>query len=105
MSKEAGHEKQDLFYSKLSFGLSLGFWIPLLNYPLSILAIIFGVNALKLAHKNPERYGGRGFAVAGIILGTIPILIGIAMLLIPAAREKVLQELLQAVNTTSIAKP
>jgi hypothetical protein len=96
-------EKRDLFYSKLSLVLGLGFWIPLLNYPLSVLAIIFGVNALKLAHKNPERYGGRTYAVIGIILGTIPILLGISMLLIPAARERVLQDLMIQ-NLTAIFK-
>jgi hypothetical protein len=104
MSQENAKGKIDLFYSKLSFALGLGFWIPLLNYPLSILAIIFGINALKLAHKNPERYGGRGFAVAGIILGTLPILLGITVLLIPSTREKVLQDLLMAMNMTS-ARP
>jgi hypothetical protein len=96
-------EKQDLFYSKLSLVLGFGFWIPLLNYPLSILAIIFGITALKLAHKNPERYGGRTYAVIGIILGTIPILLSISVLAIPAARERVLQEIL-AQNITAILK-
>ena len=76
-----------------------------MNYPLSILAIIFGITALKLVHKNPDRYGGRGFAVMGIALGTIPLILGITVLLIPAARDKVLQDLLLAVNATSIAKP
>jgi len=94
-------EKKDLFYSKLSLVLSLGFWIPLLNYPLSIMAIVFGITALKLAHKDPNRYGGRTYAVIGIILGTIPILLSISVLLIPAARERVLQDLMVQ-NLTAI---
>jgi uncharacterized membrane protein HdeD (DUF308 family) len=96
-------EKKDLFYAKLSFVLGLGFWIPLLNFPFSILAIITGIAALKLAHKHPERYGGRTYAVIGIILGTIPILLGISMLLIPTTRTIMLENLLGQ-NLTSIIK-
>jgi hypothetical protein len=92
--------KIDKFYAKLSFVLGLGFWIPLLNYPLSIMAIIFGIHGLKLAHKFPARYGGRTFAVMGIILGTLPLMLGITVLLIPSTREIVLNNFLSAANAT-----
>ncbi len=102
MSKKQVQEKPlDCFYSKLSLILGLSFWIPLLNYPLSVLAIFFGVSALRLVHKYPDRYGGRIYAVIGIILASLPVFIGLSILLIPTTRQRVLQELLVQ-NATGI---
>jgi hypothetical protein len=87
-------DRQDSFYAKVALFLSLGFWIPLLNIPLSVAAIIFGLTALNLNHKYPQRYGGRGYAVAGIVIGLIPLVLGLSILLIPSARERVLQDMM-----------
>jgi hypothetical protein len=87
-------EKRDDFYSRVSVFLSLGFWIPLLNMPLCILAVIFGIKSLQLAHREPDRYGGRQLAIAGIVLGAFPIILTIigmiAAIYVPSFRETVL---------------
>ena len=57
-----------------SFIFGLIFWIPVLNLIFGVLAIYLGIRALKHIKKDPERYGGKGFAVIGIILGTITII-------------------------------
>lgn len=90
-------EKKDTFYSKLSFALSLCFWIPLLNVPLSISAIAFGIAALKLIHNSPERYGGRIYAVIGIILGALPLILILTALIIPMTREQIFREIALAI--------
>ena len=57
-----------------SFICSLFFWIPLLNIIFGILAIYFGLKALNNIKKEPDKYGGKAFALAGIVLGAIPVL-------------------------------
>nr|WP_051527312.1 DUF4190 domain-containing protein [[Eubacterium] cellulosolvens] len=37
----------------------------------SILAVVFGIVALVKIRKNPGRYGGKGLAIAGIIVGVL----------------------------------
>ena len=42
--------------------------------PLGILALIFGVISLRRIKKYPGKYKGKGFAIAGIILGLLGII-------------------------------
>lgn len=70
--------------SIISFIFGLTFWIPLLNLFFGIVAIVIGIKALKEIKSDHSKYGGTGFAVAGIILGTLPLLfslIGLIMCL------------------------
>jgi len=46
----------------------------------SLLAIIFGSIALNQMRNNPGVYAGRGLAIAGQILGTLSILIGLILI-------------------------
>ena len=64
-----------------SFVFGLFFWLPLLNVILGILAIILGVKARRLVLSEPDKYGGKTFAIIGIILGGIPILFSIVGLM------------------------
>lgn len=48
-------------------------WVPLLDWLLSILAIIFG--AVSLVKVNKGEIEGKGMAVAGLILGIIAIVL------------------------------
>lgn len=57
-----------------SFAFGLVFWIPLINIIFGALAIFLGTKALSKIRKEPSKYGGKGFAIAGIILGTLPII-------------------------------
>jgi len=68
---------KDKFYSKLSFYLSLGFWIPLLNVGLSIVAFIIAIIALKKQYYEPKKYGGTGYFVVAMILSITSLILTI----------------------------
>lgn len=57
-----------------SFICSLAFWIPLVNIIFGLLAVFLGLKALNNIKKAPDKYGGKAFAIAGIVLGTLPII-------------------------------
>ncbi|MBI2657113.1 DUF4190 domain-containing protein [Candidatus Woesearchaeota archaeon] len=66
--------------TSLVFGLL--FWVPLLNIIFGLLAVFIGAISLANIKKEPEKYYGKGYAIAGIILGALPIvlsLIGIGL--------------------------
>lgn len=71
----------------LSFVLGLCSFVLCLSFISAIPAIILGHVARKRAARSPEQFGGRGFAIAGIVLGYVSILLTlvIASLIIPAA--------------------
>jgi hypothetical protein len=48
------------------------FWI--LQIP-GVLAVVFGAVALSQLKKQPEKYTGRGMAVAGLVLGLVALVI------------------------------
>lgn len=65
-----------------SLVLGLFFWVPLLNLVLGASAVLAGARSIANIKKEPKKYGGIGFAIAGIILGLIPLiflLIGIGL--------------------------
>lgn len=53
--------------------------IALLIPPAGIAAIILGVIALSQADRDPMRYGGKGMAIAGIVLGILFFFFGMSM--------------------------
>lgn len=67
--------KNDSFNAKLAFYLSLGFWIPLFNIAFSVVAIIFGVKAVKDYFKNPNQYKGLKYAVIALIISITSIVL------------------------------
>lgn len=58
-----------------SFIFGLAFWIPLLNFIFGALAIFLGIKALSKIKKEHDKYGGKWFALAGIALGSLPIVL------------------------------
>lgn len=50
--------------------------------PLGLAAVITGFLGMRNADSDPARYGGRGFAVGGMILGAVALLSAIVFLLI-----------------------
>ena len=54
-----------------SFILGLMFWIPLLNLIFGALAIYLGFKALGKIKMDSVKYGGKWFAIVGIIFGAI----------------------------------
>jgi hypothetical protein len=68
----------------VSFIFGLTFWIPLLNLIFGLLAIFLGIKAVIKIKKEPDKYGGKWFAIIGIILGAlvyITYLTGVGMCL------------------------
>lgn len=54
----------------------------ILGIPLGIMAFVFGTISLGKIQRHPERYKGKGFAIASIIIGAIDV---IGMLIVIAA--------------------
>ncbi len=82
-------EKNGLAITSLVLGI-VG--ITCLLFITGIPAIITGLMALNRARLQPAEYGGRGFAIAGIVMGAISILLTLVSLgiLLPAlAKAKV----------------
>jgi len=71
----------------VSFVLGLCSIALCLSFITALPAIILGHVARKRVARSPEQFGGRGFAIAGIVLGYVSILLTlvIAGLIIPAA--------------------
>jgi hypothetical protein len=53
------------------------FWV--LQVP-GVLAVIFGAISLSQFKRSPERYTGRGMAIAGLVLGLVSIVILVLVL-------------------------
>jgi len=82
---QAEKKKVGLAVTSLVFGLF--FWFPLLGIITSIVAIICGIIALTNI-KPDNRYGGKGMAISGIVMGVlgilfIPVLAILASIAIP----------------------
>lgn len=54
-----------------SYVFGLFTWIPLLNLIFGVLAIYLGLKVMGKIKKDPAKYGGKWFAIIGIILGII----------------------------------
>ena len=92
-SKEAKREIHP--YSMWSFVLSMSLlWgiflilIPIMNIIFAILvvialiaSIVFGILSFEKINKNPQKYWGKGFSIAGITISVIQFLIGIIALI------------------------
>lgn len=50
--------------------------------PLGAAALVTGYLGLKNHNENPQQFGGRGLAIAGIVTGVIGLLISVGMFLI-----------------------
>jgi hypothetical protein len=46
----------------------------ILGIPLGIMAVVFGFVSIGKIKRHPERYKGRGFAIASIIIGAIDVI-------------------------------
>ncbi len=55
-------------------------WIPIIGLLTSIVTLIFGIIGLKHINSDASKEG-KGFAITGIVLGSLGILIGLMELL------------------------
>jgi len=80
-------EKKGLAIASMVCGLL--FWFSIPGLILSILALVFSLVQLNRIKKKPKEYGGKGMAIAGLVLGIIGVLFWIfalALALIFTAR-------------------
>ena len=50
--------------------------------PLGAAALVTGYLGLKNINENPQRFGGRGLAIAGMVLGVIGLLFSVGIILV-----------------------
>ena len=73
-SDQLNHKKKGLAIASLIFAI-IGGYIS----TVSILAVICGHIALNKIKKEPNSYTGKGFAISGLVLGYLGIIIGVAL--------------------------
>jgi len=76
--KEANGNNKNLAIVSFITGIAslLLILVPVIGFlfiPAAIIAVVFGVIARKKARGNPEVYGGKGFALAGLICGIVSL--------------------------------
>ena len=64
-------QKKSSAMALTSFVFGLFFWIPLLNLIFGALAAYLGFKALGKIKKEPKLYGGKWFAIIGIVLSVL----------------------------------
>jgi hypothetical protein len=72
------------------------FWIGL---PLAVLGIVFSVIGLRRANREPDR-GGRGLAIAGLVLGIVGLVIAILWVALFAALLEEGEDILDELDIT-----
>lgn len=88
--KTSGMAMTSMILGILSIPLLCAFGIGIIP---GIIAIILGIVALSAISRNPQRYGGRGMAIAGIATGAggtlllVPLLVAILLPSLGKARE------------------
>lgn len=60
--------QKDSFYGKTALVLSLGFWIPLFNIGLMMVAIYFAIKAIRFTDQHPEHFDGRKQATFALVI-------------------------------------
>ena len=56
--------------------------LPPFGLPLFPMALVFGILSLKRIKAEPERFKGRGMALAGIIIPSVAMVVGLVVLFI-----------------------
>lgn len=89
-----GPKKKGMAIASLIFGIG-AFCVPLIS---TILALLLGIQALRRIRRNPTEFGGEGMAIAGIVLGSVGLLLNIAMMPPALARVKQKAVAIKCVN-------
>ena len=95
-------EKKDRVFAVTSLVCGLLFWVPLFNFVLGPLAVLFGVLAIKRVRIDPERYGGQTIAVFGLILGIISVIFTVLYVYALLFRPELLITGVNATNTAVV---
>lgn len=85
-------QKSTNAYSIISLVLGvLSMFICFFGVITGVVGIVFGVVGISQSNKNPERMGGKGMAVAGIILSLIAIVFWIGLWIVADSTDSTLQ--------------
>lgn len=86
MANTTAAQNQVLPTISLVLGIcGLFLWCCYGGFPFGIAALITGYLGYQNAEKEPLRYGGRGMAIAGMVLGTIGLLMTIMLIIVGVA--------------------
>jgi hypothetical protein len=78
-SKSAGFATAGLILGIVSLTVGL---CRCYGLPFNILGIVFSLVALGQIGRNPERYGGKGMAIAGLVLSFISLFLSVILLIL-----------------------
>ena len=67
--------------ASLVLGIASIFFCCCYGLPFNLLALIFAIIALGQARNNPERYGGQGMAIAGLVLSILSFVLAFLFLI------------------------
>jgi len=79
-------------------GLPIAFCCSILALPFPLASIPLGIISLNKISKNPNEYKGKGFALTGIILGGIVLILAITMFILGLFLQKGNQDFLNSFN-------
>lgn len=97
-------EGKDNFLAKLSFFISLGFWVPLFNIGICIVSFILAVKAYKLYRTDKAKFGGLGYIIAALIIDLSAVLMSvIGLLLFLLSKNICLSEMCKAAIAAATA--
>jgi ribosomal protein S19 len=71
--------------SRMNAPALIGFIISILGMffiPIEVASLILGIIGLSQINNEPDRYKGKGFAIASIVISAVTLLLGILVLLI-----------------------
>ena len=54
--------------------------VPIIGIPFAILSVIYGVKSLHKIKHSPERYKGKGFGIAGMVIGILALIFNILLI-------------------------
>ena len=75
-------KKKDKLLAKVSFYLSLGFWVPLFNIAMCLVSIYLAIRALNNYLKDNTKYGGLYYIIFALVLSVTAIVLSIIGLIV-----------------------
>ena len=72
------HKKEQI--GLLGFLFSITGLFPVYGLPLAITGLVLSIKSFRKFRQNPGRYNGKGFSIAGIVLGLLGIIVTIVVI-------------------------
>jgi hypothetical protein len=76
------HQNNGFATASLVLGIASIFCCCCYGLPFNILALIFAIIALGQIRNNPDRHGGQGMAIAGLVLSILSLVLAFLFLII-----------------------